>query len=163
MATSFVLIFHFENSHYINIILVFKAKTKNKIINPKTSIYLFTFPKEVLRGISQLDLPELEKFMSQASTLIARKKAPSLSKKEAELLLKINRELPAKIHKRYGVLSEKLRAETISKIEHKELLDLIETIEKRDTERLQCLIELAQIREVSLDQLMKELGLTRPI
>ena len=44
LATSFVLIFHFENSHYINITLVFKAKTKNKIINPKTSIYLFTVP-----------------------------------------------------------------------------------------------------------------------
>jgi len=40
LATFFVLIFHFENSHYINITLVFKAKTKNKIINPKTSIYL---------------------------------------------------------------------------------------------------------------------------
>jgi len=46
LATSFVLIFHFENSHYINITLAFKAKTKNKIINPKTSIYLFTVPKE---------------------------------------------------------------------------------------------------------------------
>jgi len=44
LATSFVLIFHFENSHHINITLVFKAKTKNKIINPKTSIYLFTVP-----------------------------------------------------------------------------------------------------------------------
>jgi len=45
LATSFVLIFHFENSHHINMTLVFKAKTKNKIINPKTSIYLFTVPK----------------------------------------------------------------------------------------------------------------------
>gem|GEM_PF-5453270 len=44
LATSFVLIFHFVNSHYINMTLVFKAKTKNKIINPKTSIYFFTVP-----------------------------------------------------------------------------------------------------------------------
>gem|GEM_PF-3737651 len=49
MATSFVLIFHFENSHYINITLVFIAKTKNKIINPKTSIYLFTVPMVRMR------------------------------------------------------------------------------------------------------------------
>ena|GEM_PF-6296100 len=41
---SFILIFHFGNSHHINMTLVFKAKTKNKIINPKTSIYLFTVP-----------------------------------------------------------------------------------------------------------------------
>jgi len=26
--------------------LVFKAKTKNKLINPKTSIYLFTVPNQ---------------------------------------------------------------------------------------------------------------------
>jgi len=53
LATSFVLIFHFENSHYINITLVFKAKTKNKIINPKTSIYLLTVPNKACRLIKR--------------------------------------------------------------------------------------------------------------
>ena len=45
---------------------------------------------EILTGISQLDTPDLEQFLEQVSRLLARRKAQSLSKREAELLLRIN-------------------------------------------------------------------------
>jgi len=39
LADSFILIFLFENSHYMEITPVFKEKTKNKIIYPRMNIY----------------------------------------------------------------------------------------------------------------------------
>jgi hypothetical protein len=40
----FVLIFHFENAHYININRSFKVKTKTKLSLSRMSIYLFRVP-----------------------------------------------------------------------------------------------------------------------
>ena len=37
---SFILIFLFKNARYINIDPIFKEKTKNKIVDPRTYIYL---------------------------------------------------------------------------------------------------------------------------
>jgi len=49
--------------------LVFKAKTKNKIINPKTSIYLFTvpysFPKLIFSAIFH---PSVKPFLIKNTT-----------------------------------------------------------------------------------------------
>jgi len=44
LADSFILIFLFENSHYMEITPVFKEKTKNKIIYPRINIYYYSIP-----------------------------------------------------------------------------------------------------------------------
>ena len=41
----FVLIFHFENAHYININRTFKAKIENKLSLSKILVYLIRVPK----------------------------------------------------------------------------------------------------------------------
>ncbi len=125
-------------------------------INSKLKVDL----NDVLVGISKLEIAELESFMSQVSKLLARKKAPSLSQKETQLLLEINKGLPEKTQSRYNVLSSKLTEENITMGEHQELLEIITTIEKMDVKRLEYLIELAQLREMELDDLMEELGLS---
>jgi len=118
--------------------------------------------EQVLDGMAKLDTPEIEQFLSQANILLAKRKAPSLSEQEAELLEKINRGLPAKIQKRYDELTARLRLETIEPDEHQELLKLIDRIELAAAERLKHLIELAGLRQVSLDTLMKQLGIQPP-
>lgn len=117
---------------------------------------------EVLDGVSKLDTPELEQFFNQVSILLAQRKAPHLSPQEATLLQKINQGLPEASLQRYGELTEKLRAESISIAERQELHRLIDQIELADAERLQHLIELAQLRGVSLDELMDQLGIQPP-
>lgn len=117
---------------------------------------------EVLDGVSKLDTPELEQFFNQVSILLAQRKAPHLSPQEATLLQKINQGLPEALLQRYGELTEKLRAETISVLEQQALHQLIDQIELADAERLQYLIELAQLRGVSLDELMAQLGISTP-
>ncbi|MFQ6057391.1 MAG: STAS/SEC14 domain-containing protein [Anaerolineae bacterium] len=117
---------------------------------------------EVLDGVAKLDTPELERFLSQVSILLARRKAPSLPEREAELLQKINQGLPTALQQRYDELSAKLQANTITSAEHQELLQLIDQIELADAERMQHLIELAQLRSLSLDELMNQLGIHHP-
>lgn len=118
--------------------------------------------EDILAGIDQLDTPELENFLQQVSQLLARRKAKSLSKKETELLIKINEGLSRHEAERYKKLAAKLEDETMTPEENREFLELVEIVEANDAERLKYLIELARLREVSLEELMQQLGLTNP-
>lgn len=116
---------------------------------------------ESLKVAGQLNAGELEQLMSQVISLRAKRKSPALSKKETELLLKINKELPVKTQKRFDELNQKRQAETLTPSEHKELLSLIERIEKSDSVRIGHMAELARIRGISLIDLMKESEILR--
>jgi hypothetical protein len=70
------------------------------------------------------------------------------------LLQKIDRTLPPIIQQRYNELRSNLQAETLTPIEHQELLNLTDTVEQFDVERLQHLLALAQLRQVSLPELL---------
>lgn len=118
---------------------------------------------ELLQGVARLSSRELEQFADRVQALRAQRRAPSLPKREAELLQLINRSVSAEVRQRYDTLNSKLHAETITGEEHRELLGLIEQVKQSDVERLRNLVELAQLRQVSLDELMDQLGLRRPI
>lgn len=81
---------------------------------------------------------------------------------EAELEAQIRHPLPPDIQQRYSELREKLQAETLAAEEHQELLTLTDVVEQADADRLQRLITLAQMRQVSLPDLMTQLGLQPP-
>lgn len=116
---------------------------------------------KLLEGVAQLDLNELEQFAFNINSLVARRKAPSLPKREAELLQQINQGLTQADRQRYTTLNQKLLDETVTPAERQELRLLIEQIERFDVERLAHLIELAQLRGISLDALMTQLGIRR--
>jgi hypothetical protein len=119
-------------------------------------------PDELLKGVEQLSLPELEHFVSQVIALQARRRSPNLPKNEADLLLKINQGLPSDTKKRYDELVTKRKAETLTADEHQELLRLIDQIEKSNAKRAECLVDLARLRDTSLTTLMKNLGIRPP-
>ena len=118
---------------------------------------------EVLKGIAYLGANELEQFVDKVIALQAQRRAPSLPANEAELLQKINHGVPPKVRKRYHELNEKLHEEIITQEEHQELLGLIDQIELADAERIRHLIALAQLRNLSVDSLMDQLGIRRPV
>lgn len=118
--------------------------------------------EEVLKGIARLQMNDLERFVDHVVALQAQRRAHSLPKNEAELLQKINQGLPAEARKRYAELNAKLHEETITPEEHQELLQLVDRIELADAERLQHLIALADIRNISVDTLMNQLDIRRP-
>lgn len=109
---------------------------------------------EVLKSVAQLGPNELEQVVNQFIALQARRRAASLSPAETELLQQINQGLPSTLRSRYAVLNAKLHDETITPAEHEELLQLTNQIEQSDAERLQHLIALAELRQVSVDTLM---------
>ncbi len=116
--------------------------------------------KDILRGMSDLETPVLESFYKEISDLIARRKTKVLSKKESELFLIINKS-PFNIEQRnrYAFLYGRLQEEIILQEEKEELSLLIKLQERQGIVRLKALIELAGLRQVSLDKLMKDLGI----
>jgi hypothetical protein len=114
---------------------------------------------DILNGISELETKDLEKFMQKVGHLIARRKVAYLPERESQLLMKINKAISAPLQKRYEELLTKNREETITPIEHEELLKIIDKVETKNAERLENLIELSRIRNISLDTLMRQLHL----
>jgi hypothetical protein len=116
---------------------------------------------DMIKGVAQLEPNELEQVVNELLALQARQRAISLPKNETDLLEQINRGLPQTVRLRYDELTAKLQEETITPSEHEELLRLTDQIEQADVERLRTLIALAQLRQVSVDTLMDQLGIRR--
>lgn len=117
---------------------------------------------ELLNSVEQLNLSDLEQFVSRVIELQAKRRARNLPKVEAQLLKKINKGLPPGIQKRYKELNAKRRAETLTSEEHQELLQLIDQIEYANVERIKNLAKLARIRGITLTALMKDLDINPP-
>ena len=116
-------------------------------------------PEQLLHAALQMPRPELEQFVRRLFVLKARQEAPGLSEREAELLMKINQGLPLDVAKRMKKLIAKREAETISKKELRELIEITTEAERLNVERIKNLIDLASVRNVTLDELMDQLGL----
>jgi len=117
---------------------------------------------ELLLAVQQLGKKELEQFVYQVVNLRAKRAAPSLPQAEAELLKKINRGIPKDIRERYKVLIEKRRDEELTPKEYKELLKLSDEVEKIEAQRVEYLAEMAMLRQTSMADLMKSLGIQAP-
>ena len=92
-----------------------------------------------------------------------RPTVPHLTPEETALFLRINGHLSLEQQSRYDELCAKREAETLTPEEHKELLHIIDAITTLWTDRLQALLDLAQLRRVSPQQLMQQLAITPPV
>ncbi len=117
---------------------------------------------QLIASLAQLETSEIETCVEQVSLLLAQRRAPSLSSEETELLKQINRTLPDEIEVRHSELQKKIHEESITSTEYEELMVLLPVIEQADVERLEALIALSQIRQVSLPNLMDQLGIQPP-
>ena len=115
--------------------------------------------EELLKAVDQLPTDQLEAFVSQALLLQARRRAPSLPHDESELMRKINDGLPRETRARYYDLIDKRDAETLTPDEYEELLRLTDEAEEWNVKRVAALVELAQLRQMSLTDLMESLGI----
>jgi|APTNR8051073442_1049403.scaffolds.fasta_scaffold16004_2 hypothetical protein len=82
--------------------------------------------------------------------------------KERELLQKINNTgFSTDFWAEYKTLIQKRQAEIIGKEELASLIKMTNRLEKANVQRLKYLIELAQSRQVPVQALMEELGITQ--
>ncbi|OQY53974.1 MAG: STAS/SEC14 domain-containing protein [Candidatus Parabeggiatoa sp. nov. 2] len=109
---------------------------------------------DLLRAVEQLKTSELKKWVSQVITIQAQRRATQLSHHESQRLLKINQPIKHHIQTQYEALIAKRQAETLTPDEYQELLLMTEQIERLEAQRIESLAELAQIRQISLTELM---------
>ena len=116
----------------------------------------------LLKDVSQMPVLEMERFVQAVNALITQKKATDKSYRERFLLGKINQTvLGREKTERYQLLILKLESVTITDTEYAELMQLTEEEEVIRCERLKYLVELAQLRAISLPPLMTNMGLNR--
>lgn len=113
----------------------------------------------IYQSLSILNVIELDQVMQEV-IILRRKKLPSvLTQNETELLKKINSGAPTVIQKRYDFLIKKRSNETLKDEEYQELLELTAYMENLGVKRLEYLLELAKLRNLSLDEIVEQLQL----
>jgi hypothetical protein len=122
-------------------------------------IQVETSVDQILQAVKQLSTTELDTFLTQVIALRARHQAESLSDRETALLTRINQGLSTGEAARYAVLIERRDTEVLSSAEHNELVTLSDELEILQAERVKALIQLADVRGISLDTLMQQLGI----
>ncbi len=115
--------------------------------------------QDLLAGVEQLESKDLEAFVEKVLKLRAKRIAPSLSEKETGLLEIANRPIAPAILSRFDELNEKRISENLNPSEHQELLKLVKDIEFLNVDRMEALAELAKIRDMSLEEIMQQLGI----
>jgi hypothetical protein len=114
---------------------------------------------ELIQAANQLDATDLDRLLHQVIFLRASRKTQVLPEKESQLLIKINQGVPPDLHAQYQMLRQKRESETLTETEHSTLIQLSNQIEQIGARRLEALANLAQLRQVSLLDLMETLGI----
>ncbi|MCY7320993.1 MAG: STAS/SEC14 domain-containing protein [Phormidesmis sp. CAN_BIN36] len=114
---------------------------------------------ELIQAASQLDETDLDRLLHQVVVLRAHRKAHALPEQEAQLLHKINQGIDPELRAQYQILRAKREAETLTDAEYNTLIQLSNQIEQLGAQRLEALANLAQLRQVSLSELMETLGI----
>ncbi|MDB5332458.1 MAG: hypothetical protein JWP03_3609 [Phycisphaerales bacterium] len=87
---------------------------------------------------------------------------PHLPADEARLLEQINLGVSADTWQRYRALGEKRDARALADSEHDELIAISDRIEEANARRMRYVVELARLRGVSPQELMRQLGVAGP-
>ena len=119
--------------------------------------------RQLLRAVAQLSWEDFQEFIGRAVALHpAGPEPPRLSRRETALLLKINAGPPPEWQRTYSALIEKRRTARLTAQEQRQLLKLVDKMERYDVKRMEWLTELAALRKTPLRALMKSLGLKTP-
>lgn len=118
--------------------------------------------KAILTTVRQMPIAELEELVDQVIAIRAERVAPHLTADENRLLARINKGLPTEDRNRMRALIEKRDDETITAEEWQELAALSDQLELLHADRLAALAELAKLKGVTLDEVMRQLGIRFP-
>lgn len=115
---------------------------------------------DLLDSASRLSPEDFENFFKKLAILYVQRSGMSaMPEEEAELLAQINKDFPAAKLERVQCLDWKLETIGLNEKEAAESLRLATAYENYTVRRLQLLVKLADLRKVSLDELMAQLEL----
>ncbi len=113
---------------------------------------------DLIKSVEELDIDNLEKFLERVLLIRAKKIAPTISKKEANLLTIINQPIPEKLLKGFKKLNSIKKERILLDKEHRQLSKILNDIEKLNADRLVALATLSKIQKKPLKQLMTQFG-----
>ena len=116
---------------------------------------------DLLAILPQLDTSDLERYAKEIAKLLTQRKAKSKKAKIAELLRRLNEEcvLPEGDLERFYELKSKREKVALPSKEEKLFFKLIKEEEKLRIKRIEILGEIAQLKDIPLAKLNKELGI----
>jgi hypothetical protein len=114
---------------------------------------------DLVQNVSRLNISELSTFFDQLNRTIIGQKLSFPLGEEAILLRKIKQMIPASVIRRFKTLQKKQYNCTITEKEQIEILLITDFIEEKSAERVTLLAALAEIRQVSLPILAKQMCL----
>jgi len=117
---------------------------------------------QIFDAVKQLPVNELEDFVDQVLIFRAKKRANSLSGAETKLLKSIYRKFSAEKSARLRHLREQLQKVDLSAGDYEELASLSDSLEVFHARRMKNLVELAKMRGLDLEAVMKQLGVKFP-
>ena len=115
-----------------------------------------------MSAVQAMPLDELEKLVGDVLAVRAERVAPHLSGEEGKLLRMIQRTLPEKSLLRIKKLQGLRDEEKLSPDGFAELAELLEKLEIIHAERMNAVAELADLRGVTLQTAMRQIGLRLP-
>ena len=117
---------------------------------------------DFVEAAEQLPAADLEQLARRLLHIQARRKATNLPQREAELIEGIAQSGAFAQQARYHDLNLQSKRRPLTNEERNELHQLIAQSEAQTVQRLSLLVELAQLRRVSLPALMKQLQIKAP-
>ena len=118
--------------------------------------------QQIISAVQSMPLDELEHLVSDVLAVRAERVAPHLSGEEGKLLQTIQRTLPKKSLLRMKELQALRDVEKLSPEGFGELAELIEKLEIFHAERMKAVADLADLRGVTFQTTMKQVGLSLP-
>lgn len=118
--------------------------------------------KQIISAVQTMPLNELEILVGNVLAVRAERVAPHLSGKETKLLRTIQKSLPKKSLERMKKLQTLRDEEKLSPEGFAELAKLIEKLEELHAERMKAVANLADLRGVTFQTAMEQVGLTLP-
>jgi hypothetical protein len=115
-----------------------------------------------LKHLSQQEGGDIGEIALRLLAQAARSARPVQEIAEAELLQKINEGWSPQRWERYHTLTAKRSAETLTDEEYAELVALTNEREIAHARRIKYLVELANLRHTSLDEVMDSLAIRSP-
>ena len=125
-----------------------------------TPIEVQISPEQILSAIQKMPETDLDLLIRQVLQIRGQRQASNLSRTESDLLHRVTYCVPVELQTRFNELVKKRQAITINELELQELCDLNDRIELLEASRIKDLAQLAQLRSVSLLELMNQLKLT---
>lgn len=114
---------------------------------------------ELFKAVDDLSEADLENLMCRVRAARTRRNPSVLSEQETTLLLKINHALPEELHQEFIALRDRRNNDIITDTEYERLTEVSDRIEELAAERAGELVELANLRQMSLMQVMDDLGI----